>query len=175
MTMIAERLAPTFETHGFILDEGASLPRAFAGASMAVVAAHGGVHPDGRYFQVVSDEDSLKVSAGDMPGALRNVAVVILFGCSGGRSDRHPTANTSVGLAKQILDRGCSAVIASPWPLKSTVPSHWLPAFLDAWLKGETLIAANHVANRHVDGRYALDPARGLAMIVFGDPLLRKT
>lgn len=175
MTMIAERLGPTFETHGFILDEGATLPSVFAGASMAVIAAHGGVHPDGRYFQVVSDEDSLKVSAADMAGALRNVEVVILFVCSGGRADRHPTANTSVGLAKQILDRGCSAVVASPWPLDSTVPSHWLPAFLGAWSSGESLIVANHVANRHVDARYAMDPARGLAMSVFGDPLLRKT
>ena len=57
---------------------------------MAVITAHGGVHPEGRYFQVVSDEGSLRVTAGDLANALRNVGIVILFVCSGGRADKHP-------------------------------------------------------------------------------------
>jgi len=136
------------------------------------VTAHGGVHPEGRYFQVVSDEGVLRVTAGDLANALRNICVVVLFVCSGGRADKHPAANTTLGLAKQIVDRGCSAVIASPWPLDARVPSHWLPAFLDQWTKGATLIEANFEANRVVDRRFAQDPARGLAMTVFGNPEL---
>jgi hypothetical protein len=172
LPMIAERLKPTFEEYGFIVDNGPVLPGEFAGSTLAVVTAHGGVHPEGRYFQVVSNEGVLRVTAADLANALRNIGVVVLFVCSGGRVDKHPAANTTLGLAKQILDRGCSAVVASPWPLDSRVPSHWLPTFLDRWTHGATLICANFDANQFVYRQFAQDPARGLAMSVFGNPLL---
>lgn len=173
LPMIAERLAPTFDEHGFIVDRGPVLPAAFAGATLAVLAAHGGVHPEGRFFHVVSDEGSLRVTAADVANALRNVGVVVLFICSGGRADKHPVANTTLGLAKRIVDRGCQAVVASPWPLDARVPSHWLPTFLRELTCGSTLIEANFRANQVVDRRFAGDPARGLAMTVYGTPELR--
>lgn len=172
LPMIAERLQPTFEDYGFAVDNGQVLPGNFAGATLAVVTAHGGVHPEGRYFQVVSDEGALRVTAADLANSLRNIGTVVLFVCSGGRADKHPAANTTLGLAKQIIDRGCSAVVASPWPLDARVPSHWLPTFLNRWTQGATLIRANFDANQNVDGRFSHDPARGLAMTVFGNPLL---
>lgn len=174
LSMISERLEPTFSQHNFLVDNGPRLPSTFAGASLAVIAAHGGVHPEGRYFQVVSDEGTLKVTARDLANALRNVGIVILFVCSGGRADKHPGAHTALGLAKDILDRGCAAVIASPWPLDSRVPSHWLPTFLDHWTQGKSLIEANFLANKEVDLRFSHDPARGLAMTILGNPLLRR-
>jgi hypothetical protein len=173
LSMIAQRLEPSFDAYGFEVDHGAEVPTSFAGATMVVIAAHGSVNPEGRYFQLVSDEGSLKVSAADLAGALRNVDVVVLFVCSGGRADKHPAANTTIGLAKQILDRGCQAVIASPWPLDARVPSHWLPAFLERWKAGCSLVEANFEANRIVDRNFAHDPARGLAMTVFGNATLR--
>jgi hypothetical protein len=66
-------------------------------------------------------------------------------------------------------------VIASPWPLDARVPSHWLPTFLDQWTQGAPLIEANFAANRSVDRAFALDPARGLAMTLFGNPLLKRS
>ncbi len=174
LLMIAQRLEPTFDQYSFLVDTGPTLPGAFAGATMAVVTAHGAIHPEGRYFQVVSDEGTLKVTASALAAALRNVSTVILFVCSGGRADKHPAANTTLGLAKQILDRGCQAVIASPWPLDVRVPSHWLPAFLENWWQGHPLIEANFAANKLVDRTFAQDPARGLAMTVFGNPTLRR-
>lgn len=174
LQMITGRLENTFDVHGFSFDTGADLPGNFAGATMAVIAAHGSIHPDGRYFQVVSDEGSLRVSTSDMANALRNIDVVVLFVCSGGRTDLYPGANTTIGLAKQILDRGCNAVIGSPWPLDSSVPAHWLPPFLDHWASGATAMAATFEANKVVDKAFRLDPARGLAMTVFGNPLVRK-
>lgn len=172
LAMIAERLQPTFDEYEFTVDNGAVLPKTFAGATLAVVTAHGGVHPEGRYFHVVADEGALRVTANDLANALRNIGVVVLFVCSGGRADKHPAANTTLGLAKQIVDRGCSAVIASPWPLDARVPSHWLPTFLHHLQKGATLMDANFAANRVVDAAFAHDPARGLAMTVYGNPLL---
>ena len=174
LTLLAQRLDGPFTDHGFEVDHGGTLPQRFAGASMAVLTAHGGVHPEGRFFQLVSDEGVLKVSAADLAAAVRNVGVVILFICSGGRTDKHPMANTTLGLAKQVLDRGCSAVIASPWPLDSQVPPHWLEAFLVRWEAGDRLMDAAFTANQAVDQRFALDPARGLAMMTYGDGLLTK-
>jgi len=174
LTLLAQRLDVPFTDHGFEVDHGGTLPERFAGASIAVLTAHGGVHPEGRYFQLVSDEGVLKVSAADLAAAVRNVGVVILFICSGGRTDKHPMANTTLGLAKQVLDRGCSAVIASPWPLDSQVPPHWLDAFLTRWEAGDRLMDAAFAANQAVDKRFALDPARGLAMTTYGDGLLTK-
>lgn len=175
LSMIAQRLDSTFSQYGFIVDNGPTLPAAFAGASLAVITAHGGVHPEGRYFQVVSDEGILRVTARDLANSLRNVGIVILFVCSGGRADKHPGAQTVLGLAKDILDRGCAAVIASPWPLDARVPSHWLPTFLEHWFQGDTLIEANFYANKAVDRYFSHDPALGLAMSILGNPLLRRT
>jgi hypothetical protein len=172
LSMIAERLESTFDFYGFAVDNGPALPATFRGATLAIIVAHGGVHPE-RYFQVVSDEGSLRVTADELASALRNIGVVILFVCSGGRADKHPGANTMLGLAKQILDRGCTAVIASPWPLDARVPSHWVPEFLKAWYQGETLVEANFAANHVVDQYFSRDPSRGLAMSLYGNPLLR--
>ncbi len=174
LTLLAQRLDAPFTDHGFEVDNGGGLPQHYAGASMAVLTAHGGVHPDGRFFQVVSDEGVLNVSAAELAAAVRNVGVVILFVCSGGRADKHRTANTTLGLAKQVLDRGCSAVIASPWPLDSQVPPHWLEAFLSRWEDGDRLMDAVFAANKTVDERFSLDPARGLAMTTYGDGLLTR-
>ena len=129
LPMITQRLESTFGEYGFEVDNSPTLPAAFAGATLAVIAAHSQVHPEGRYFQLVSDEGVLKVTAADLASALRNVGTVILFVCSGGRADKHPRPHDA-WLAKEILDRGCGAVIGSPWPLDARAPSHWLPAFL---------------------------------------------
>ena len=175
LSNIAHRLAPTFQEYGIAVDHARALPAFLHGASVVVIAAHGVVHPEGRYFQVVVDEDGSRAAAVDLAYALRNVGLVILFVCSGGRSDKHPTADTTIGLARQVLDRGSCAVVGSPWPLNSGVPAHWLPEFLSHWTNGKTLVEANFKANRAVDAAFALNPADGLAMTVFGDPLLRFT
>jgi CHAT domain len=171
LAMIADRLGSTFVEHGIQLDTGQAIPEGLVGSEMVIVAAHGSIIPDGNYFQRVSDEGELKVVAAEMANALRNVGVVILFVCSGGRADKHPSGSTVVGLAKQLLDRGCSAVIASPWPLDARVPYHWLPAFMNAWRRGLPVVDANFEANIAVAQGLGDSPAKCLAMSVFGDPL----
>jgi hypothetical protein len=104
LPMIAERLAPTLTEYDFTTDNGPAIPETFSGATMAVVTAHGGIHHEEGFFQVVSDEGILRVTPGALAAALRNVGIVILFVCSGGRADKHPGAHTTLGLAKQILD-----------------------------------------------------------------------
>jgi hypothetical protein len=80
----------------------------------------------------------------------------------------------AIGLTKQLLDQGCSAVIASPRPLHASVPAYWLPAFLDAWSSGRPVIDANFEANKAVEKAMGDFPAYCLAMSVFGNPLQKK-
>lgn len=175
LSILAHRLAPTFEKHGFTVDHARALPASLTGASVAVIAAHGGVNPEGRYFQVIADDDGFRAIGGDLARTLRNVGLVILFVCSGARSDKHPAGDTTIGLARQVLDRGTCAVVGSPWPLNSAVPALWLPEFLRHWTGGVTLVEANFQANQAVDAKFSFNPADGLAMTVFGNPLLRFT
>jgi hypothetical protein len=171
LSMIAERLRPTLSERSFRLDTGSSVPEDFAGSELALIAAHGGLEPDKNFFQRVSDEGSTRLSISAMASGLRNVGVVILFVCSGGRSDKHPTADTNIGLAKEILDRGCSAVIASPWPLDARVTYHWLPEFMAAWDRGCTVAQSNFLANQAVAKELGENLETWLAMNLFGDPL----
>jgi CHAT domain-containing protein len=134
------------------------------------VAAHGSLNPAGGAFQVVSDEGKLAVSAGDLARSLHNVGVVILFVCSGGRTDKHPASDATMGLARDVLDQGAQAVIASPWPLDSLVPPYWLPTFLRHWEQGDTVATSVHSANRYLYERSGNNTAQGLAMTVMETP-----
>jgi len=107
----------------------------------------------------------------DLPRALRNVGVVILLVCSGGRADKHPRAKTTLGPAKAILHRGCAAVIASPRPLDSTVPPNSLPTFMASGIGGATLMEAVLAANQSADRHFALDARNRLAVTTYGDGL----
>jgi hypothetical protein len=172
LRMIAERLEPTFSCHSIQLMSSSEIPSKLAGSNLVIVAAHGRIVPEGRFFQVVADEANLRLTSDDLSKALSSVELVILFVCSGGRYDLHPFSNTTVGLARDLLSRGCKTVIASPWPLDARVPSHWLPQFLALWDGGSLVVDANFEANKAVEKAMGNSPVRCLAMTVFGDPLL---
>lgn len=155
-----------FEHHGVVLDTGSYPPVALAGSDLVFIAAHGQVSPEGNYFHTLNDEGSLKVPADVVAKAVRNSRVAVLFVCSGGRSDKVPDANTTSGLAKQLLSMGCSTVIASPWPVEAMVAASWAPKFLKHWKSGKIAIQACHDANKEIRG----DPSRTLAMNLYGDP-----
>jgi hypothetical protein len=140
-----------------------------------VIAAHGGILPEGRFIQRLSDEANLAVYPAALASAVEGSSVVILFVCSGGRIDSHPTGETTVGLVKELLDQGCSTVIASPWPLNVGVPPHWLPVFIQEWMTGKTPIEATFLANKNVEKMLGDSPLECLAMNVFGDPLRIKS
>jgi hypothetical protein len=172
---VAERLQETFETHQITLHTSADIPDDLAESELAIIAAHGGILPEGRYVQRISDDAELALYPAVLANAVRGSAVVVLFICSGGRLDSHPVAETTVGLVRQLLDQGCATVIASPWPLDTRVPSHWLPTFLERWNAGDSAIEAAFSANQNVTKQMGDSPLDSLAMNVFGDPLRKKT
>jgi hypothetical protein len=166
-----ERLEETIEKHGIELNTGTDLPDGFWGAEMSLVVAHGSVLPEGKYFQRVSDEGTLRVTTEDFARAFKNVGVVVLFVCSAGRADKSPEGESTYGLARELLEQGCSTVIASPWPLDSRVPYHWFPSFMDTWSSGKSVATATFLANQYVEKHFNSNFANCLAMTVFGDGL----
>jgi len=171
LIMVAERLQETFETYEITLHASSGIPDDLAESELAVIAAHGGILPEGRYVQRISNDAELVLYPSALANAVRGSAVVVLFICSGGRVDTHPVGETTVGLVRQILDQGCATVIASPWPLDTRVPSHWLPTFLERWSGGDSVIEAAFSANQNVTKQMGDSPLDSLAMNVFGDPL----
>jgi tetratricopeptide (TPR) repeat protein len=171
LNVLADRLSGTFQKFSVDLAVGPRCPASFAGADLAIIAAHGGIADGGRFFRVVRDDEDLAMSPSALSEDLRGVGVVVLFVCSSGRLDKHPDSRAMVGIMREMLDAGARAVIGPPWPLKVSVPPYWLPVFLEAWCDGKPVIDACFEANQAVQGRLGADPSSSLAMTVYGDPL----
>jgi hypothetical protein len=176
LARVAAELTECFERHGVPCETGAEPPSGLAGTDLVIVAAHGGVADEGRFFRAVSDDErDVVIGASSLARALGGAGVVVLFVCSGGRVDRHPEANAVVGLVRQLLDEGCRVVVAPPWPLHVRVPARWLPTFLDRWSAGAPVIDACYDANMAVRDALGNDPGACLALTVYGDPLAART
>lgn len=175
LAMVRDRLDEMISRYQVVMDTGAGLPDGLWGAELSFVVAHGSVLPEGRFFQRVSDEGILKVTTDDFARAFKNVGVAILFICSAGRSDHSPEGESNYGLARELLAQGCSAVIASPWPIDPRVTYHWLPAFMAAWDGGKNVTDATFIANQHVKSEWNSELRNCMAMTVFGDGLRMKS
>jgi hypothetical protein len=164
----------TLTQAGFELSTSTGVPDGLAEAQIAVVAAHGSVAGDEKYFHRISDEGELVLTPRALASAVGGAELVILFVCSAGRTDAHPFLNTAVGMPKLLLAAGSRTVIASPWPISPSITGPWLEVFMEAWDAGETVLDANFAANGAVHKRYGYVPQYSLAMTVYGDPYLRK-
>ncbi|WP_066798524.1 hypothetical protein [Sphingomonas soli] len=129
LAILADRVKDSLVKHDVALSTGEAPTKDMSGSGLAIIAAHGGVGEDKKYFRVITDDVDLALAASAFSGKISDINVVVLFVCSGGRLDKHPAANTTVGLVKQLLDRGCRAIVAPPWPLDTSIPPVWLPAF----------------------------------------------
>lgn len=168
------RLSGTFDEFGFSVNTNRRLPGDMSDAGLVVVTAHGGLAQEGRYLHSIRDEENLVEPPSALAASLAGVELVILFVCSGGRIDKHPWGNRTVGLPRQLLDKGARAVIASPWPLDVKVTYTWLEPFMNAWNAGVTVLQATKVANKVVAKRLGDNPQYSLAMSVYGDVLMTK-
>lgn len=168
------RLSGTFDEFGFSVNTNRRLPGDMSDAGLVVVTAHGGLAQEGRYLHSIRDEEKLVEPPSALAASLAGVELVILFVCSGGRIDKHPWGNRTVGLPRQLLDKGARAVIASPWPLDVKVTYTWLEPFMNAWNTGVTVLQATKEANEVVAKRLGDNPQYSLAMSVYGDVLMTK-
>jgi hypothetical protein len=175
LNYLVGKLEAPLSANAVELSRGSEIPGNFSGSELAILAAHGGVLPKGEYFQVISDNGALSIYPGMLASAVRGSNVVVLLMCSGGRVDSHPHAQTTVGLVKKLFDRGCSTVIACPWPLDAEVAASWAPVFLRRWSEGATAAEATFDANLEIASLFGGKLADCLAMNVYGDPFRRKT
>lgn len=171
LEMLTSTLEAVLSGAGFSMSSDVNPPAALRSADVAIVGAHGAVEEMTDWFRAIADENNLRLSPIQLAESLAGATLVILFICSGGRLDPHPFASAVMGLPQTLLSRGCRAVIASPWPLAVTVPQYWLPAFLNSWDGGATVVEANFLANQAVAKSYSFHPSHSLAMNLFGDPL----
>lgn len=174
LDVVLQRLSGSFEEFGFKVDVSRRLPQTMDDAGLVVVTAHGDLSSDGRFLRRISDDDKLVEAPSTLAAALRGVEVVILFVCSGGRIDKNPWDNSTTSLAKELLNGGTRAVIASPWPLNVLVTYVWLEPFMKAWEHGATVLDATKSANDAVAKHYGEVPQYSLALRVYGDVLLTR-
>ncbi|WP_455813612.1 CHAT domain-containing protein [Pseudomonas graminis] len=146
-----------------------ALPVEFENSELVIIGAHGGVTDSEHVFRSISDEGTLRVNFSTFSSRLRQCGVVILFVCSSGRFDNHPEAATTIGLAKELIDNGCTAVVSSPWPLDPMMTMKWLPLFMESWMSGATVSEAVFVANKELTNYYSYDYSKCIALSVFGD------
>ncbi|MBA0454674.1 CHAT domain-containing protein [Stenotrophomonas maltophilia] len=174
LAAVIQRTDTAFQEHGFEVNTRGVLPDDLADAQIAVIAAHGSVGIDGRFLHRVTDEKELVISPRALTQALAGTELVILFICSGGRVDRHPQANTAIGLPKLLLMAGSRVVIASPWPMTPIISGYWLETFMAEWERGQTALDATFVANGAVDAKFGQVPQYAMAMTAYGDVMLTR-
>ncbi len=162
-----------FEKYNIELDRTHGLPKDISNSKLAIIAAHGGVSYTNSNFSTISDEGNLRVHYLDFAERIQNCTVVILFVCNSGRFDTHPEYSTTISLQKELLNKGCSAVIASPWPLKGFMTFKWLPEFMKSWVdEKKQLQEAVFDANTYIQNYYN-DPSDSLALTIYGNPFLQ--
>ncbi|MFW6579674.1 hypothetical protein [Acinetobacter baumannii] len=161
-----------FEKYNIELDRTNGLPKSISNSKLAIIAAHGGISYTNSHFSTISDEGNLRVHYLDFANQIQNCTVVILFVCNSGRFDSHPEYSTTISLQKELLNRGCSAVIASPWPLKGFMTFKWLPEFMKVWVdEKKQLQDAVFEANTYIQNYYN-DPSDSLALTIYGNPFI---
>lgn len=174
LAMMADEVAPILAEHGVGLEQGKQPSSGFADTDVAIIGAHGGLTEMNRYFRSLSDDGHGVTEIAQIAEVTRKARLTILFVCSGGRIDPHPETGMAIGLAKQILARGSAAVIGPAWPIPFFVARPWLDAFLKAWQGGMMALDACHAANCCVSDKTSWDSKRALAMLLYGDPFIRK-
>jgi hypothetical protein len=171
LELLSSELGSVLANHGFDSHMSPAIPAALEGADLTIIGAHGQLVPGEGHFQVIVDDEDRRWLPDTLAYGLAGAGVAILFVCSAGRLEHERTRHTVSGFVQKLFSVGCRTVLASPWPLSALAAGHWLPVFLDQLDLGSPVSVAAWAANQHVLSRLGEDPAEGLAMHVFGDPL----
>ncbi|WP_147439382.1 hypothetical protein [Corallococcus sp. CA049B] len=170
LTQLTDFTKAALDDFGFSQDDSSLPPDSLSESDIVFIGAHGGISQEGRYFRVVADEHQTRLTARKLASKCANSGIVILAVCSAGRMDSAPFNSATYGLSRTLLDYGCRAVIAPPWPLEARVMNSWLGEFLKLVTRGANVALANFMANKAVANRLC-SPSAHQAMHVYGDPM----
>jgi hypothetical protein len=168
------RLTPVFEEYHFEVSIESKIPFHCSNSQLAVITAHGGIANDNGHFKKIADEQEFFFSPTTLASSIKNCGVIVLFVCSGGKLDESPYSETTFGLPKLLLENSCDTVIASPWPLDSFFIHRWLEVFIKEWDSGSCALDACFYANKTIMEENSYFAGKGLAMTLFGNPLITK-
>lgn len=168
LNIMYNRLLPIFSEFDIKISNPRQLRKNDLHGKLVIIGAHGGLDVDDKFFKIVADEDGNCFNSTYLRDVI-NAKIVVLFICNAGREGTVPFKHTASSAANRLLDKGSHAVVASPWPLDSTLPVHWLPVFLDALKNHKPVGEAVRSANLAVRSEMP-NPSEWLAMAVFGDP-----
>lgn len=158
------------EKYDISLDTSHSLPKHLTHSKMVMITAHGGTSDRNSNFSSVSDEGSINLHYKDFAEQVCNNDLVVLFVCNAGRFDNHPYKATTMSLQRELLKKGCDAIIASPWPLDALMTTKWFQLFLEKWIdEALTVSQAVHRTNNELLNQ-DFDPSKYLALNVYGNP-----
>ena len=172
LEMLAAKVEPTLRGNGFAIHQS-DRPSDMSGASLVVVAAHGGTGRWGQFVTITADR-RLRFTPGEFARYLNNCGCVVVLICSAGRSDEKQHAGETCSLVTELFEHGVQAVIAPVWPLAIDVAEIWLPEFLKQFTAGETVMDASFAAARKVEVQFPHPCAWG-GMQVYGVGSLRHT
>lgn len=137
-------------------------------AEMNIVVAHGGSDIRSFYALYTGDEHAIS----NIGRVIGHGKLLILFVCHAGSSEKGAFDNKMQSFVRLFLESGYEAVIAPFWALSIDVPPIWLPAFLDSFNAGDTVMNSFYHASQVVKENYPT-PAAWACLHLYGNPYLK--
>lgn len=136
-------------------------------ADITMLCAHGGSDISNTEVFYVDEKPIV-----DILPCIGKGKVAILFVCYSGSISRTSFDNAMHTLAKKLIMKGYSSVVAPMWSLNIDIIKPWLSAFLDSMEGGEYIIDAVFKANIIVKQEFVA-PSAWACLHLFGNPYTR--
>lgn len=172
LRILASGIEPILSEHNIPIINSTQTPY-YRDLDLVIVGGHGSIDSVTNRFRQLSNSGEFRISPSYLARHINNVNVVVLFVCNGGRIDNQVFGHGTVSLAKQLLDSGVSAVMASPWPIEAADAAVWLPVFINELRKGANVLDANYQANMQIAKRTSYEARRCLALNLYGNPFTK--
>lgn len=136
-------------------------------ADITMLCAHGGVDVSTTEVFYVADRPIL-----DILPCVGKGRIALLFVCYSGSISRTNIDNAMHTLAKKLIMKGYSSIVAPMWSLNTEIIKPWLSTFLDYMESGDYIIDAVFKANMKIKQEF-IAPSAWACLHLFGNPYTR--
>lgn len=164
--MIHGKLEDVIREHGIDVQNTLTLENPIS-ADITMLCAHGGSDISNTEVFYVDKKPII-----DILPCIGIGKVAILFVCYSGSISRTSFDNAMHALAKKMIIKGYSSVVAPMWSLNIDIIKPWLSVFLDSMENGEYIIDAVFKANMSVKQEFVA-PSAWACLHLFGNPYTR--